>query len=79
MTIVLPSFDRLNLSSNRKHELTTTLVECPRCSTRFHHDEGYENIAHETGQSRLRDHSTYRPCPGYPAYSSRQNDLYRDY
>ena len=68
---ILPSFDRLNLSNNstRKHQTKTTLVECPCCLVDFHHDEGYENIAHETGQSRLRDHSTYRPTPGYPGYT----------
>lgn len=74
---IMPSFDGLNLN-NGKRRTTTYLVECPCCSTRFHHDEGYDNIAHETGQSRIRDHSTYRPCPGYPGYSPRK-EYYCDY
>jgi hypothetical protein len=64
---IMPSFGSMSLS-NTKPQITTTLVECPCCGVTFHHDQGYENIAHVTGQSRHRDHSTYRPCPGYPGY-----------
>jgi SWIM zinc finger len=71
---ILPSMDRLSIKE-KKRSIKTTLVTCPCCRTQFHHDEGYENIAHETGQSRLRDHTSYRPTPGYPGYKPRNKYL----
>lgn len=74
---IVPSFGRLTLSCHHgKHHTNTTLVKCPNCHTEFHHDEGYENVAHTTGQSRRRDHSSYRPCPGYPGYTSKSRSSY---
>jgi hypothetical protein len=69
--VVMPDLQQLSLSTtkNAKSSLTST-VSCPTCYTTFDHDKGYVNLADVTGQSRVRDKSTYRPCPGYPGFHS---------
>jgi len=69
--VLMPDLDRLTLDSTSREKkplIRTTKISCPLCDTMFDHDEGYVNIADLTGQSRSRDTSTYRPCPGYPGY-----------
>lgn len=68
-TCLIPDISRLTLGSSRK-TVRTTICVCPRCDTVMDHDEGYINVADVSGQSRVRDTSTYRPCPGYPGYRS---------
>lgn len=74
----LPDFSRLSLSSRRSpHSCRTRRITCPYCHVGIDHDEGYVNVAHATGQSRIRDTSTYRPCPGYGTYSYSSRRRYR--
>lgn len=73
----MPDLGRLSLEHQRPHSssksnknrVRTTIVTCPRCYTTWEHDAGYVNLAHVTGQTPIRDKSTYRPTPGYPGYT----------
>lgn len=69
--LVMPDLHRLTVSSGSKSSkklIGTTHVTCPLCDEQMDYDEGYVNMADVTGQHRIRDTSTYRPCPGYPGY-----------
>ena len=78
---VLIGFNRLSLSDETTHRghhhyrhfknstsTRTTTIKCPLCKASFDHDEGYVNLADVTGQSRIRDTSSYRPVPYYALY-----------
>lgn len=67
---IMPDLSGLSIKNDMMRKDThTTNCMCRKCYTCFDHEQGYINVAHVTGQSRVRDTSTYRPCPGYPGYS----------
>ena len=63
----LPNLGRLSL--HQTNNVRTTYVTCPCCETEWEHDEGCINLARVTGQTPIRDKSTYRSTPGYPDHS----------